>query len=331
MQKKEFFIGVDVSKLTLDVSVHGTKNHIRIANSAEGFKQLIVWLKSLNIALNNCWFVLEYTGGYEYRLVQFCQSKQIAFTRVPGLQIKKSLGMQRGKNDKIDSKRIAEYGYEKREKLKEHKVCNVAITRLKQFLTQRRGFIDDKKAHEHRMKELLAMEDFKVNDPIIKHYKQALDFALTMIDKTEAEIRKIITKDEAMSKSFELITSIPGIGPVNAWMTIAYTENFECFADGRTYGAYIGVVPYDHSSGTSIKGKSRVSPMANKPLKADLSMGAKASVQHDPEMRAYYERRAALGKKHMAIMNEVKFKLVLRMFAVVNKGEIYVKNLKSVA
>lgn len=331
MQKKEFFIGVDVSKLTLDVSVQGTKNHLRIANSSEGFKQLLAWLKSLNIALNNCWFVLEYTGGYEYRLVQFLQAKQITFTRVPGLQIKKSLGMQRGKNDKIDSKRIAEYGYEKREKLKEHKVCNGAITRLKQLLTQRSGFVNDKKAHEHRMKELLAMMDFKAGDPIIKHYKQAVDFALGMIDKVEAEIKKIISKDEAMGKNFELITSIPGIGPVNAWMTIAYTENFECFVDGRTYGAYIGVVPYDHSSGTSIKGKSRVSHMANKPLKADLSMAAKASVQHDPEMGAYYQRRAAMGKQHMAIMNEVKFKLVLRMFAVVNKGKVYVKNLKLAA
>ena len=330
MQKKEFFIGVDVSKLTLDVAVHGTKNHIRIANSSEGFKQLLAWLKSLNIAPVDCWFVLEYTGGYEFRLVQFCQSKQIAFTRVAGLQIKKSLGMQRGKNDKIDSKRIAEYGYEKREKLKEHKVCDAAITRLKQLLTQRSGFIDDKKAHEHRMKELLAMMDFKSSDPIIKNYKQAVDFAVNMIDKTEKEIKKIISKDEAMSRNFTLITSIPGIGEVNGWMTIAYTQNFECFADGRTYGAYIGVVPYDHSSGTSIKGKARVSHMANKPLKADLSMGAKASVQHDPEMKQYYERRTATGKHHMSVMNEVKFKLVLRMFAVVDKGESYVKKVQKI-
>lgn len=325
MQKKEFFIGVDVSKLTLDIAVHGTKNHIRTANSSEGFKQLLAWLKSLSISLNDCWFVLEYTGGYEYRLIQFCQAKQITFTRVPGLQIKKSLGMQRGKNDKIDSKRIAEYGYEKRDKLKEHKVSDTAITRLKQLLTQRRGFIDDKKAHEHRMKELSAMMDFKANDPIIKHYKQAVDFAVKMINKTEKEIKKIISSDAAMSKNFELITSIPGIGEVNGWMTIAYTQNFECFPDGRTYGAYIGVVPYDHSSGTSIKGKSRVSHMANKLLKADLSMGAKASVQHDPEMKEYYERRAAMKKNYMAIMNEVKFKLVLRMFAVVDKGKPYVK------
>lgn len=331
MQKKEIFIGVDVSKLTLDVSVHGSKNHLRISNNSEGFKKLLSWFRSLKITLEECWFVLEYTGGYEYRLVQFCVAKQITFTRIPGLQIKKSLGMQRGKNDKIDSKRIAEYGYEKRERLQQSKACNPGITRLKQLLTQRSGFVNDKKAHEHRMKELLAMMEFKANDPIIKHYKKAVEFALKMIEKTEAEIKKVIISDAAMSRNFALITSIPGIGNVNGWMTIAYTENFESFADGRTYGAYIGVVPYEHSSGTSIRGKSRVSQMANKPLKADLSMAAKASVQHDPEMREYYERRVALGKRHMAIMNEVKFKLVLRMFAVVNKGEFYVKNQKLAA
>lgn len=331
MQKKQIFVGVDVSKLTLDVAIHGSKNHIRISNNSEGFKQLLAWLKSLKIPLGDCWFVLEYTGGYEYRLVQFCAAKQITFTRVPGLQIKKSLGMQRGKNDKIDSKRIAQYGYEKRERLEQSKACNPAITRLKQLLTQRSGFVNDKKAHEHRMKELLAMMEFKANDQMIKNYKKAVDFALKMIEKTEAEIKKVISSEEAMSRNFSLVTSIPGIGNVNGWMTIAYTENFVSFADGRAYGAYIGVVPYEHSSGTSIRGKSRVSHMANKPLKADLSMAAKASVQHDPQMREYYERRLTLGKRHMSIMNEVKFKLVLRMFAVVNKGEVYVKNQKLAA
>jgi transposase len=331
MQSKQFFIGIDVSKLTLDASVHGTKNHVRIQNNSEGFRQLASWLKSLNISLNDSWFVFEYTGGYEYRLVQFLESKGICFTRVPGLQIKKSLGMQRGKNDKIDSRRIAEYGYEKREKLKEHKACSTAITRLKLLLTQRSGFVDDKKAHEHRLKELKAMMDLKKGDGIVKRYQQAVDFAGKMITKTEAEIMKLVTAEEAMNKNFCLITSIPGIGKVNGWMTIAYTENFERFSNGRAYGAYIGVVPYEHSSGTSIKGKSRVSHMANKNLKADLSMAAKASVMHDAEMKTYYERRTVMGKRHMGIMNEVKFKLVLRMFAVVNKGKLYVQNLKSAA
>jgi len=331
MQRKEIFIGVDVSKEWLDIAVQGTKNHVQIVNSSQGFKQLQAWLKSSGISIDDCWFVLEYTGGYEYRLVQFCQSKNITFTRVPGLEIKKSLGMQRGKNDKIDARRISEYGYEKKTKLKPHKACNAAILKLKQLLTQRRSFVKDKKAHEHRMKELHAMMELKVSDPVSKNYKQAIDFARKMIDKTEKELMKIINADESMSINFKLITSIPGIGNVNGWMTIAYTENFERFSNARQYGTYCGVVPYEHTSGKAIKGKTRVSHVANKTVKADLDMAARASASHDPEMKTYYERRELMGKHHMSIMNEIKFKLILRMFAVVNKQEVYVKNLKSVA
>lgn len=331
MQKKEFFIGVDVSKNTLDVSVHGTKAYIRITNNSEGFKQLTSWLKSQQIALSDCWFVMEHTGGYEYRLVQFCIAKKIVFTRVPGLQIKRSLGMQRGKNDKIDSYRIAEYGYEKREKLEAEEGCDSAITRLKQLLTQRKSFVNDKKAHQHRMTEMKVMMEYKDDDFIIKNYKAAIEFAKKMIDKVKAEIIELVSANEAINRNYMLITSIPGIGEINAWMTIAYTENFKSFLNARTYGAYIGVVPYEHSSGTSIRGKNRVSHMANKPLKAELHQAARSAVLHDPEMAEYYNRRAKSGKHHMGIMNEIKFKLVLRMFAVVNKGEFYVKKPKLAA
>lgn len=325
MQRKEIFIGIDVSKETLDVVVYGRKKHIRVTNNSQGLKLLLAWLKELNISLEECWFIFEYTGGYEYRLVQFCGSKGITFTRIAGLEIKKSLGMQRGKNDKIDAKRIAQYGYEKRERIRPQDPSSAAITRLKAMLTQRRAFVKDKKANEHRLNELEAMMDLKKNDPLIKYYRQAATFAEKMIIKIEAQIHKLIKKEEALLNNFKFITSITGIGNVNAWTTIAYTENFTRFSNGRKFGSYCGVVPYDHQSGKSIKGKSRISHMANKEIKADLFMAAKAAVGHDPEIKAYYQKRELQGKHHMSIMNAVRFKLVLRMFAVVNKQQVYVK------
>jgi transposase len=331
MQRKEKIVGIDVSKKTLDVALYGTKCHIRISNNSDGFKQLQAWLKEQTIALDSCWFVFEYTGGYEYRLVQFCTTKHITFTRVAGLEIKKSLGMQRGKNDKIDARRISEYGYEKKEKIQPHNADCTAIERMKLFLSQRSGFVKDKKANEQRAKELLAMMDISNSDPLIRHYNLAVAFAQKMIDNAEAEIMKIIAKDEAILRNFQLITSIPGIGNVNAWMTIAYTGNFKRFNNGRAYGAYCGIVPFEHTSGTSVKKKSRVSHMANKEIKAILDMAAKASIAHDPEINAYYKRRQEKGKHHLSIMNEVKFKMVLRMFAVVNKQEFYVKKIKNAA
>lgn len=327
MQSKQIFIGVDVSKDTLDVSVNASKDHLRIANKTAGYQHLNKWLQGLRIALNDCWFVLEYTGGYEYRFIQFLQAKGLRFTRVAGLEIKRSMGMQRGKNDKTDARRIAEYGQQKEAKLKPHQAPAAPIVRLRQLLTQRSGFVKMRKAQQQRLKELQCMVDVNKGDPLIKHYQQAVVFAQKMVGKTEAVIETLLAAQAHLSRSVQLLTSIPGIGKINAWMTIAYTENFERFTNARKYGAYSGVVPYEHQSGKSIRGKSRVSHMANKTIKAELDMAAKASIQHDPEIKAYYERRKLLGKHHMSIMNEVKFKLILRMFAVVHKGEPYRKNI----
>jgi transposase len=331
MQRKEFFIGVDVSKETLDVAIAGTKNHIRIANSTVGFRQLQTWFKAQCIELSACWFVFEFTGGYEFKLVQFCTAKEIAFTRFAGLEIKKSLGIQRGKNDKIDSKRIAEYGYEKREKLKPHAAESAVIIRIKQLLTQRTGFIKDRKAHEHRVKELLAMMNFNKADPMISNYILAAEFARKMTAKTDELIMREVNENDEIKLTFQLLTSIPGIGPINALMTIAYTENFKRFADGRKFGSYCGVVPFDHSSGKSIRGKSRINHMANKEIKATLSMAARATIVHDHEMKLYYQRRKEMGKHPMSIINEIRFKLILRMFAVVNKQQLYVDKYKNAA
>ena len=79
---------------------------------------------------------------------------------------------------------------------------------------------------------------------------------------------------EQMHVNFTLITSIKGIGKVNGLMTIAYTENFTSFTNPRSYAVYVGVIPFDHSSGTSIRGRKRVSHIANKELKQELNQAA---------------------------------------------------------
>src|SRR5262245_49778565 len=113
MEQRKTIIGIDVSKKTLDVFIKDVEMYLKISNDSEGFKKLLSVLKASRLKLEDCFIVLEYTGGYEYRLVQFCQSKQISFVRISGLAIKRSMGLVRGKNDKIDASRIAEYGAEK--------------------------------------------------------------------------------------------------------------------------------------------------------------------------------------------------------------------------
>jgi transposase len=113
-------------------------------------------------------------------------------------------------------------------------------------------------------------------------------------------------------------------------MTIAYTENFTSFPDGRHYAVFVGVVPFAHTSGTSVRGRRRVSSIAHKELKQELNMAARTAIAHDPEISAYAERKLK-NKEYGLVLNNVKFKLILRMFALVKRGEMYVENYKKSA
>jgi transposase len=331
MEQRKAIIGIDVSKATLDIFIRTIDVHFKVSNNSEGFKKLLALLKANKLDPKNFRFVLEYTGGYEYRLVQFCQAKQYEYVRVSGLALKRSMGLVRGKSDKIDAKRIAEYGEEKQLKMKAEAGCMDDIVRLKRLLSQRDAFVTDKKAYDNRLSELQYMMELPDKDSMLKRYKICANNLIKMIEATETEIRKLIAKNDKLQSNLELLTSIKGVGEVNGWAMIAYTENFTSFDNARQFGAFAGVVPYPFSSGTSIKGKSRTSKMANQWIKSLLHMAARAAVQHDEEIKQYYQRRIAMEKKHMAVMNEIMFKLVLRMFAIVKKQEPYVDKFKKAA
>ena len=160
-----------------------------------------------------------------------------------------------------------------------------------------------------------------------KKLKSNKDF----IKEIELQILKKITSDESITKNYDLLMSIKGIGLINAAMTIAYTENFTAFENARSYAVYVGVVPFEYSSGTSIKGKKKVSPLANKELKQELNQAARSAIQHNSEMRAYAMRLTENKKHYCIILNNVKFKLITRMFSVVKRCEYYVDNYKKSA
>ena len=118
MKKNQIIIGIDVSKATLDCFIHSVNQHFIVENSPKGFAQLLkIILKSTKCKKENLFFCFENTGKYSKRLSVFLHLEKISFLMAPALEIKKSLGITRGKNDKVDSTRIANYAYEKREKL----------------------------------------------------------------------------------------------------------------------------------------------------------------------------------------------------------------------
>jgi transposase len=325
MKNWNVILGVDVSKLTLDISCAERNAYVKIGNCSKGFADFKKWCKANTIDLKEVLMVMEYTGGYEYRFIQFCESLSISYCRIPGLEIKQSMGMTRGKSDQADAFRICQYGQEKAKKLIPSKPLNKNILMLKQLLSFRKRLVREKAGLESTVKERKHMYGVKKTDTLAHIARAKIKENKRYIRQIEQEISEVIKSDVAMLLNYRIITSIKGIGPVNAWMTIAFTENFTSFTDPRKYAVFVGVIPFEHTSGTSVKGRKRVSHLAHKGLKSDLNQAAKTAITHDPEIRAYAERKLK-NKIYPLVLNNVKFKLILRMFSLVKRGEMYVEN-----
>lgn len=330
MKKWYFILGVDVSKLTLDIYCAVLNAHIKIANSAEGFIVLKKWVKELGIDFKKSIMVMEYTGGYEYKLIQFCESLSVAYTRIPGLAIKKSLGITRGKNDKVDAKRIATYADEKIKTISPDKPLNKRILQLKELLSFRKRLVRINAGLKASLKERISMYEVTEKDTIRKITEANIEKNKKDIEKLDLAMMELIKADDSMLLNYNIITGLKGIGPINALMTIAYTENFTSFSNPRTYAVYVGVIPFDHSSGTSLNGKKRVSHIANKELKQELNQAAKTAIRWDKEIAEYAARKLE-SKPYPLVLNNVKFKLILRMFSLVKRGEFFVENYIKVA
>jgi transposase len=330
MKSWNVILGVDVSKLTLDICCAERNLHVKIDNCSKGFTVLKKWCKTNAIDLKETLIVMEFTGGYEYRFIQFCEALSISYCRIPGLEIKQSMGMTRGKSDQADAFRIGQYGEEKIKHITPSKPLDKNILTLKQLLSFRKRLVREKAGLESTVKERKHMYGAKKND-LVTHIAQAkIKANEKYILQVEQEIMEVIKSNEAMWLNYRIITSIKGIGPVNGWMTIAYTENFTSFTDARKYAVYVGVIPFEHTSGTSTKGRRRVSHLAHKELKQELNQAAKTAIMHDPELRTYAERKLK-NKEYPLVLNNVKFKLILRMFSLVKRGEKYVENYKRAA
>ena len=142
---------------------------------------------------------------------------------------------------------------------------------------------------------------------------------------TEAKIIEVLNGDENLKQLYKIITSVIGIGFVTAVNLIIHTNGFTIMNDCRKLACYCGVAPFEYSSGTSIRGRTKVHYMANKKLKCNLHMASLSAVKLDADLKIYYERKVAEGKSKMSVLNAVKNKLLARVVACVNNQREYVK------
>ncbi|MCO5237340.1 MAG: IS110 family transposase [Chitinophagaceae bacterium] len=333
-EKQQNFIGIDISKLWFDASLLVVKTSgkqpvqtQRFDNNVTGIKAFEKWLKLFRVSYEeNTLVVMENTGIYQRHLWSFCSDKNLPLYIGNAADIKWSFGIARGKNDRIDSIRLCNYAHKHADDLKATPRLNKKLVLLKDLMTSRTKLLGQMNAIKTYLKELKDINDKAVQKVMEQAHKTAIAGLSKSIKNIEVEILKIIKEDEMVLANYDLLKTIPGIGHITAVYLICCTNNFAIKVSGKQLACYAGVVPFEHRSGISVKGRSRVHRMANKDLKRLLHMAALSCIQNYAEFRDYYDRKKAEGKHSMSVLNAIRNKIVLRVAAVVNSRCPYVNN-----
>jgi transposase len=328
--KKTLFIGIDFSPKTFDVSILHLDNLQRVdyrqfENSKEGCTSLLKWVKVQSKSPGSDWlFCGEHTGLYSLCLCEFLIKKGLFIWLENPLQIKLSSGIKREKNDKADSRDMALYAYRYQDKARAYQLPDKALKSLELLFSFRERLKKNKQALLVSAAEIRRVIDRDATTRFIYEQSQKdIERINKEIKEVEKRMLEQIDSNEELKENYKLVSSVKGIALLNTVAILVATQNFTRFENSRQFACYAGMAPFGKQSGTSINGKPHVSKLANKKIKTLLSQAAKCAINYDKNIRTYYQRKLAEGKDEWLITNNIKNKMIHRIFAVVQSRELY--------
>jgi transposase len=328
--KTVYYLGVDVAKETLQaaLTIDGKNmNEFAIGNNAKDIRLLFQNLtKQFAFGQEQLIVCLEHTGIYAYPLLDYLVKQNIKICLESAVQIKQSQGMTRGKSDKVDAVRIAKYVYKNRDELRFWTPQREVIQKLQAYLVLRDRLINVKGQLLTPLNESVRFIDKSITNTLMKICAPSIKALAEALEKIGKELKDLINADASVKKQLSFASSVTGVGQIVGLTFIVTSGEFKRIREPKKFACHAGVAPYEHSSGTSVRGKTRVSKMANMDLKRLLFLAAMSAIQHSPEMKSYYERKLAEGKMKMCVINAVKNKLITRVFACVQQERKYQKN-----
>jgi transposase len=307
-------IGIDVSKKTIDIcAVFDEKTKKKtFENTDSGFKNLIVWMKKLQITDPH--FCMESTGCYSEGIAEFLYNSGFNVSVVNPLQIKsfRKSKMIRQKTDSSDAEVIALFCLQnnpglttpKSQENKELHEINSRLDSLNKELRRLTNFLEKK----------------MLNEEVKKSIDEEIVFLKKMVKSLEAEAQKILENTEKLRKAFELLTSIKGVGAKTVRVILADMPDINMFENAKQYSAFVGVTPSHFQSGTSVSGKSHISRLGSSKIRKTLYMCALVVKNHNPHFSNFVKKLEARGKCAKVIIVAVMRKLLHIFFGVLKNN-----------
>ncbi|MFL1011617.1 IS110 family RNA-guided transposase [Flavisericum labens] len=318
MNKSTEFFGIDISKDVFDVFSLET-GYNQFTNNEKGFKQFIKKLSKGSLV------VMEATGYYHYCLAQYLYEKGYAVSVVNPLSVKRFIQMKlsKVKTDKSDAKSICEYARNNEVPL------YTAKDKSQAECLQLLRLMDTYVKHRTAMKNKLDGE--KVLGIPSKAVYRSLSRTIKHLNKELAllEARLIDLVKEEQQEQLRLLKTIPGIGEKAAILLVVFTDGFSKFENSKQLCCYAGITPTIRQSGSSVRGRSRISKIGNKKLRNQLFLSSFTACQYNKACRELFERIVAQGKSKKLALLAVCNKLLKQAFAIAKSGLPYNENFVS--
>lgn len=316
-------IGIDVSKAKLDCAWLRDENKLKIktfSNSIVGWDELIEWsLKNSGLEIEQLHFIMEATGIYHEQLATWLYDAGAKVSVVNPAQVKfyaQGLGV-RTKNDKKDSVVLARYGLKENPKLWQPEALEIRT--LKAMIARLDGIEKDLQREKNRQEKALIS---KAPAEVLISLVQMIELLETERQRLDRLIEEHINKHEKLKENKALLESIPGVGKVIAARMLMVIGSRQ-FESASQCSAYLGLVPVQHESGSSVKGRSRLSKAGNPVIRAKLYMAAVVATRYNPDIKAQYERLTGKGKSKMSALGAAMRKLVQICFGVLKHQQPY--------
>lgn len=318
MNKDRKIYGIDISKSVFDVYCEAT-GHIQLNNDEKGFKSFLKTLPKTALV------VMEATGYYHYRFAQFLHKKGVSVSVVNPLSVKRFIQMKltKIKTDKSDAKAIYEYG------IMNDLPIYSALTDVQVECLQLFRLLDTYLKKRTQTKNKLHGEDVLgiPSKYVYKSLQRDLKHLNKEVQGIELRLLELVKQDQ--QHQLTLLKSIPGMGVKTALFLIVITDGFKKFETASQLCSYVGITPIIRESGSSVRGRSRISKVGNKKLRNLLFLCAFSACKHNKACRDIYERIVAKGKSKKLALIAVANKLLKQAFAIAKSGLPYDENFVS--
>lgn len=311
MNEHVFFLGIDIAKAKIDVALalNGKFRTKVFANTPSGFTQLDAWLQSYGVAHVHAG--MEATNVYWEALAQHLADAGHRVSVINPALIKahaQSLGV-RSKTDAVDARTIADFVREKAPA--PWQPPSAAERRLRALVLRHQALVDMQVQEKNRYDTVRE----EVRDSVQTH----LAWLAQELERLEQTIKQTLDDDDILRGKRDLLDSIPGLGERTIATLIAYGVTDSRFHQARQFVAFAGLSPQLHQSGSSVRGRPRLSKIGHAPLRRALYMPAMAALRTSWGQR-FRDRLAAAGKAPKLIIGAMMRKLAQVAFGVIKSG-----------